>query len=105
MEYPLQADITASWLPIAQELVGSIENKVIQVARLSNVFSELYPLVRTYVSQRCFGATTDIESDTVRGHLNRPDLQEAIAKYLARAIAKLTSKNKRSNSTKPISNV
>jgi type III restriction enzyme len=85
-----QADITAPWLPIAQELVGSITNKVIQAARLSNVFSDLYPLVRTYVAQRCFGATIDIESDTVRGHLNRLEIQEAIAKYLARAIGKLT---------------
>lgn len=85
-----QADITAPWLPIAQELVGSITNKVIQAARLLNVFSDLYPLVRTYVAQRCFGATIDIESDTVRGHLNRLEIQEAIAKYLARAIGKLT---------------
>jgi type III restriction enzyme len=85
-----QADITAPWLPIAQELVGSITNKVIQAARLSNVFSDLYPLVRTYVAQRCFGSTIDIESDTVRGHLNRLEIQEAIAKYLARAIGKLT---------------
>jgi type III restriction enzyme len=85
-----QADITAPWLPIAQELVSSITNKVIQAARLSNVFSDLYPLVRTYVAQRCFGATIDIESDTVRGHLNRLEIQEAIAKYLARAIGKLT---------------
>ena len=44
----------------------------------------------TYVAQRCFGATIDIESDTVRGHLNRLEIQEAIAKYLARAIGKLT---------------
>ena len=85
-----QADITAPWVPIAQELVGSITNKVIQSARLSNVFSDLYPVVRTYVAQRCFGATIDIESDTVRGHLNRLEIQEAIAKYLARAIGKLT---------------
>ncbi len=84
------ADITAPWLPIAQELLSSITNKVIQAARLSNVFSDLYPLVRTYVAQRCFGATIDIESDTVRGHLNRLEIQEAIAKYLARAIGKLT---------------
>ena len=85
-----QADIAAPWLPIAQELVASITNKVIRAARLSNVFSDLYPLVRTYVAQRCFGSQIDIESDTVRGHLNRLEIQEAIAKYLARAIGKVT---------------
>jgi type III restriction enzyme len=38
-----QADIAAGLAPIAQELIGSITNKVIQRARLVNVFSELYP--------------------------------------------------------------
>jgi type III restriction enzyme len=85
-----QADIASPWLPIAQELVGSITNKAIRYARLANVFSDLYPRVRTYVEQRCFGATIDLESDPVRGHLNRLEIQEAVAKYLARAIGKLT---------------
>lgn len=85
-----QTDIAAGTLPMSQELVGSITNKVIQRARLSNVFSELYPLVRKYVAQRCFGTSVDLELDTVRGHLNRLEIQEAIAKYLARMIATLT---------------
>ena len=85
-----QVDIAASWLPIAQELVGSVTNKVIQRARLANVFSELYPHVRTYVAERCFGVPVDLESETVRGHLSRLEIQEAIAKYLARVIGELT---------------
>lgn len=84
-----QADIAGSWLPIEQELVGAITNKVVQFARLSNVFSELYPLVRTYIARRCFGNPVDLENEKVREHLHRLDIKEAIAKYLARIIGGL----------------
>jgi type III restriction enzyme len=85
-----QADVTAVWLPMTQELLGSITNKVIQRARLANVFSDLYPAVRAYVGERCFGASVDIDADNVRTHLHRLEIQEAIAKYLARAVGELT---------------
>jgi type III restriction enzyme len=39
-----QADLTAGSIPISQELLGSITNKVIQRAKLANVFKDLYPL-------------------------------------------------------------
>jgi type III restriction enzyme len=85
-----QVDITAAWLPTSRELLSSITTKVMQRAGLPNVFSDLYPLVREYVSRRCFGGTVDIEAENVRKHLRQLDVQEAIAKYLARAIGELT---------------
>jgi len=85
-----QADLTAGVLPMAQELMGSITNKVIQHAKLANVFAELYPLVRTYVTSRCFGKEVQAEDENIRSHLHRLNLQEGIAKYLSRKIAELT---------------
>jgi type III restriction enzyme len=85
-----QADIAASWLPMTEDLLSSITDRVVQQARLSSVFSELYPLIRAYVSQRCFGGPVDIDADNVRTHLHRLDVQEAVAKYLARVIGELT---------------
>ena len=73
-----------------QELLGSVTNKVIDRAKLPNRFAELYPSVREYVATRCFGRTVDLESDTIRSHLARVEIQEGIAKYLARKIAELT---------------
>jgi type III restriction enzyme len=73
-----------------QELLGSVTNKVIDRAKLPNRFAELYPSVREYVATRCFGRTVDLESDAIRSHLARVEIQEAIAKYLARKIAELT---------------
>jgi type III restriction enzyme len=85
-EVPLQPGI----MPFAQELIGSITNKVIQRANLGGVFAELYPLVRAYVSDRCFGRKIDVEAEDVRTHLWRQEIQEGIAKYVARKIAELT---------------
>jgi type III restriction enzyme len=62
---------------------------VINRAKLPNRFAELYPFVRDYVHTRCFGRTVNIDDEIVRSHLSRLELQEAIAKYLARKIAEL----------------
>ena len=85
-----QADLAAGSIPISQELLGAIANKVIQRAKLSNVFAELYPLVKAYVIGRCFGKEVDIEDEKVRSHLHGLEVQEGIAKYLSRKIGELT---------------
>src|SRR5206468_10973323 len=48
------------------------------------------PAVRDYVGTRCFGRSVNLESEALRSHLSRLELQEGIAKYLARKIAELT---------------
>jgi type III restriction enzyme len=83
-----QADIAAGELP--QELVASITKKVMDRAKLPNRFAELYPIVRDYVAMRCFGKPVDLEDETLRSHLARLEMQEGIAKYLARRIGELT---------------
>jgi type III restriction enzyme len=85
-----QAEIGAGELPSPQELVGSITNKVINRAKLPNRFAELYPAVRDYVVTRCFGRKVDLESAAIRSNLSRLEIQEGIAKYLARKISELT---------------
>lgn len=85
-----QADIGAGELPLAQELLASITTKVADLAKVTNKFAELYPAVREYVARRCFGREIDIDHDSVRSHLARLEVQEGIAKYLARKIAELT---------------
>jgi hypothetical protein len=85
-----QVELGAGELPSARELLASITNKVIDRAKLPNRFNELYPAVRDYVKTRCFGQTINPDDDAVRSHLSRLELQEGIAKYLARKIAELT---------------
>ena len=85
-----QTDIAADDLPTSQELLASIVNKIIDRARLPNRFAELYPVVRDYVVARCFGRTMDLDKAVIRSHLARLEIQEGIAKYVARTIAELT---------------
>jgi type III restriction enzyme len=85
-----QADITAGELPKPQDLLGSITNKVIDRAKLPSRFAELYPVVRVYIATRCFGREVDLDGEAIRSHLSRQEIQEGIAKYLARKIAELT---------------
>lgn len=85
-----QADIGAGELRPVQELLAGVTNKVIERAKLPNRFAELYPAVRDYVAKRCFGRVVDLENQVLRSHLARLELQEGIAKYLARKIAELT---------------
>ncbi|RMH21179.1 MAG: hypothetical protein D6696_06390 [Acidobacteria bacterium] len=89
-----QADVAADALPPAQELLASITNKVIDRAKLPNRFAELYPAVRDYVVTRCFGRTVNVEGKVARSHLSRLEIQEGIAKYLARKISELTVERK-----------
>lgn len=79
---------------MAQELLCAITNKVIYRAKLAATFSALYPLVQTDVATRCFGQPVDLESEKIRSHLKRAEIQEGIAKYLARKIAELTVERK-----------
>lgn len=85
-----QADIAAGELPPAHELLASITNKVIDRAKLPNRFAELYPKVRDYAATRCFGKRVNLDDEALRSHLARLELQEGIAKYLARRVAELT---------------
>lgn len=85
-----QAEIGASELPPSQDLLGSTTEKVIYHARLTNCFAELYPTVKQYVAVRCFGKEVDLDTELIRSHLSRLDIQEGIAKYLARKISELT---------------
>jgi type III restriction enzyme len=85
-----QVDVAAGELLPVQELIARITNKVIDRAKLPNRFAELYPAVRDYVRTRCFGRVVDLDDQVLRSHLARLELQEGIANYLARKIAKLT---------------
>lgn len=85
-----RTDVGVGNNPPAQQLLASITAKVTDRAKLPTRFAELYPRVKSYVVNRCFGKTVNVDSPEIRGHLARLDVQEGIAKYLARAISTLT---------------
>jgi type III restriction enzyme len=85
-----QVDIAIGDLPPTGTILAGITNKVVRQARLTNQFAELFPTVQAYVLDRCFGRRVDPDDDVLRSHLNRLELQEGIARYLAAEIANLT---------------
>ena len=85
-----RTDLVVGYNRQTQQLLASITSKVADRAKLPNRFAELYPHIKSYVSNRCFGKEVDLDNPGVRGHLARLDIQEGIAKYLARAISELT---------------
>ena len=85
-----QAEVGAGELPPAQQILASITNRIVDRAKLPSQFAAVYPIVREYVATRCFGRSVDVDAEVVRSHLARLELQEGIAKYLARKTAELT---------------
>ena len=82
-------DISGSLQPV-QEFLADMTNMVAAKAGLTNRFSELYPVIRDYIGNRCFGRRVELDDDTLRSHLARLEIREGIVKYLVRKIADLT---------------
>ena len=81
-----QADIDVNLRPTS-EIIGGIVKRTTARAKLTNCFAELYPIVENYVVNRCFGRRIELDEEKIRSHLGRLELQEGIARYLAREIA------------------
>ena len=89
-----QVDIAGGPLP-TQELLADITNLVAGRTGVTNRFAELYPLIREYVKERCFGRPIELDDEAIRSHLARFDIREGIAKYLTRKIAELTIEHRK----------
>jgi type III restriction enzyme len=89
-----QEDIATGPAPLPHDILTSITNKTISAAKLPGGFADLFPIIREYVIQRCFGVKIDIEDAKIRDYLRAVLVQEGIAKYLARKIAELTAEKR-----------
>jgi type III restriction enzyme len=79
-------------IPSAPELLSHITNVVIKQANLvGSDFAEVYPIVKKYISERCFGKAVDLETERVRAKILDLDIQNAIVTILARAIGKVSA--------------
>ena len=82
-------------VPAIENLLSALTNRVIRKARITtSCFSVLYPEVRTYVRERCFGGTVALDDVAVRRALNDGGLLEAIASVFGRRIGELTTEQR-----------
>ena len=84
-----QEEIAGATAP-GRDLIAGITKAVIRTVGLSGRFAELYPMVRDYVTLRCFGRTIVLDDQIVRSHLSRVEIREGISRYLAKEIGQLT---------------
>jgi len=89
-----QAQITPGMKRLPSDFLTTITKKIANRLHLDGFFSRLYPIVKRYIQHRCFGQQVDLESDVVRGYIRNPMIQDAIAAFLSRRIAKLTTEER-----------
>lgn len=80
--------------PVASELVAIIVRKTEKAAALTSAFATLYPLIKSYLSQRCFGTPVDLEDENVRRFLANPVTQDRIATFLGQKLGNIVTERK-----------
>jgi type III restriction enzyme len=81
-------------VPPSENLLSSLTNRVMKRARITGYFPQLYPRVRTYVSERCFGGRVELDEVAVRRALNDSALMDGIASLFSRRIGELTAEKR-----------
>ena len=79
---------------IPGDILGVITNKIIKKINLPGYFNKIIPIIKKYVTQRCFGKQVDLENQEVKRRLRDPMLQEGIAAFLASKIADLSTRER-----------
>lgn len=80
-------------VPAAETFIAALTDRIIKNAKLVGCFAELYPKVRYYVKNKCFGKPVDLEKLEVRQAISESILLEAISNLFTRKIGELTTKN------------
>ncbi|MBI4703582.1 MAG: DEAD/DEAH box helicase family protein [Deltaproteobacteria bacterium] len=81
-------------VPPSENLLSSLTNRVMKRARITGHFPQLYPRVRTYVRERCFGGRVELDEVAVRRALNDSALMDGIASLFSRRIGELTAEKR-----------
>lgn len=87
----------ADELPMHQDLVGGVTQRVINKAALPAAFARMYPFVRDYIRDKCFGRAVELDDDVIRSVIREPMVREAISAYLAQQVGMLTAERREIN--------
>jgi type III restriction enzyme len=89
-----EVEFNAENVPPVENLLSSLTNRVMKRARITGLFPQLYPKVRAYVRERCFGGRVELDEVAVRRALNDSALIDGIAALFARRIGELTAEKR-----------
>lgn len=71
---------------LSGEVIASIVNKAIAMAKVTEQFAVLYPVVKKYLSEYAFGILIDLDLENVRRLLADPEYETPLVEVIASAI-------------------
>jgi type III restriction enzyme len=71
---------------LSGEVIASIVNKAIAMAKVTDQFAVLYPVVKKYLAEFAFGASVDLDLENVRRLLADPEYEMPLVEVIASAI-------------------
>jgi len=81
-----EKDINLGVPLLSGEVVASIVNKAIAMAKVTEQFAVLYPVVKKYLAEYAFGVSIDLDVENVRRLLADPAYETPLVEVIARAI-------------------
>lgn len=83
-------EIKSTYIPTGQEMLSRITAQTIKKANLTCTFSELYPIVKRYVCEKCFEKFIEIDKEEIRQRIKDMNIQDAIVRLLAKVMGNAT---------------
>jgi type III restriction enzyme len=77
---------------LSGEVIASIVNKAIAMAKVTEQFAVLYPVVKKYLSEYAFGISIDLDVENVRRLLADPEYETPLVEVIASAIGQKVTK-------------
>lgn len=85
-------DIHLGEPPLAGEIVAAVVNKAVAIARVTDQFAVLYPIVKKYLTGFVFGEKIDLDQENVRRLLTDPAYELPVVEAVAAAIGAQVTK-------------
>lgn len=79
---------------LSQDFLREITQRIEHRLELNGRFAPLMGIVKKYIKYRCFGIEVNLDDDQIIRHLRDPLLQEGIASFLSRQIARLATEER-----------
>lgn len=77
---------------LSGEIIASIVNKAVAMARVTEQFAVLYPIVKRYLAEYAFGLSIDLDFENVRRLLANPEYEAPLVEAVAQAIGNEVTK-------------
>ncbi len=86
-----EVQIRPTYIPLEQEILSMITNRILKEVKLTdNYFNFLYPIVKTYISQKCFKSVIDMDDEKIRIKLRDIAIQSLIVSHLSKVVGSAT---------------